>query len=167
MSSYLFCLFQVGLQWTLPRILLPSVSGALQSLLWAVWVFSQWHVHCTDQPHVCLCWKSPGMVRKFRAELSNTFRAIQKWKCKTQKLPVETRLHTNIIASAGKCKYNSRLWKRSCDEVLLWECPTCITWDLMFAYFCVNVKRPGRRALLNRGLLSLVPFPRIASIVFL
>lgn len=70
--------FQVGLQWPFPRILFPSVSGALQSLLWAVWIFSQRHLHCTDQPHVCLCWKSPGMVRTFHAELSNCFRAIKK-----------------------------------------------------------------------------------------
>lgn len=76
--SFLPFSFQVGLQWPLPRILFPSVSGALQSLLWAVWVFSQRHLHCTDQPHVCLCWKSPGMVRTFYAELNNCFRAIKK-----------------------------------------------------------------------------------------
>lgn len=34
--SFLPFPFQVGLQWPLPRILLPSVSGALQSLLRAV-----------------------------------------------------------------------------------------------------------------------------------
>lgn len=34
--SFLSFSFQVGLQWPLPRILFPSVSGALQSLLWAV-----------------------------------------------------------------------------------------------------------------------------------
>jgi len=38
----------------------------------------------------------------FYAELNNPFRAVHKWKCKTQKLSLETRLHTNIIASTGK-----------------------------------------------------------------
>lgn len=57
------CMLQVGLQWTLQRVLLPGFQGAVQPLLWSVWVLSQRHLHRPDQPHVRLRRQSPRMVR--------------------------------------------------------------------------------------------------------
>lgn len=55
-------MLQVGLQWTLQRVFLFGVQRTLQPLLRPFWIFSQWHIHCPDQPHVSLCGQPPWMV---------------------------------------------------------------------------------------------------------
>lgn len=53
---------QAGLQWTLQRVFLSGVQRTVQPLLRPVWIFSQWHVHRPDQPHVRLRRQPPWMV---------------------------------------------------------------------------------------------------------
>lgn len=54
---------KVGLQWTFKRVFFPGVQRALQSILWFVWIFSQWYLYSTNKSHVCICRQSPWVVR--------------------------------------------------------------------------------------------------------
>lgn len=63
LHSIVIFVLQTGLQWTLQRVFLLGVQRTVQPVLRPFWIFSQWHVHGPDQPHVCLCRQPPWMVR--------------------------------------------------------------------------------------------------------
>lgn len=61
-KTFVVCILQVGLQRAFQGVLLLGIQGAIQPLLWSVWILCQRHIHRSDQPHVRLRRQSPWMV---------------------------------------------------------------------------------------------------------